>query len=229
MFEEHAGPECEENVSERQDGTRQRDHIAQEGERRFRREQDMLGIKYRKAMYLTKIYARFNKHGVGSDVLAELGWTKCSYLVNVMDDDNVDELVELAKSSTSRDLQDTIRASYTKDGETKPIVKRISFRFSLEQDAGVAVAELLELAEEHLGLDHSNEVFETVITEWAIEHLDVAKVRKLANKAAKADDAEKTTKASKKKVAAKKKTVAKKTTSVAKRKTSQKKVTAHTG
>ena len=192
--------------------------------------EDMLGIKYRKAMYLTKIYARFNKHGIGSEVLAELGWTKCSYLVNVLDDDNVDELIELAKSSTSRDLQDTIRASYTKDGEKKEIVKRVSFRFSLEQDAGVAVAELLEMAEEQLGLEHSNEVFETIITEWAIEHMDVSKVRKLTSKKAETDDAEsKAAPAPKKKVAAKKKAVAKKTTSVAKRKTTKKKVVAHAG
>ena len=140
--------------------------------------EEELGIKYRKAMYLTDIYTKFSKFGIDSSKVAELGWTKCMEVARVMTSENAEELIELADDSTVEDLKETIRETYTGETTSKPAVKKVRFKFALEQDAGTVVAELFGMATESLGLDHDNDVFEHIITEWAAEHLEVAKPKK---------------------------------------------------
>lgn len=156
--------------------------------------EEVLGIKYRKAMDLSNIYAQFCKHGIGSSTVAQLGWSKCIQIARVMTADNADELVSLAGESTVADLQETIKETYTGGEGTKPLVKKVRFKFALEQDAGTVIAELFTLATESLGLDHDNDVFEHIITEWAAEHLEVAKTKKVKTKTKKAKKSKKSDK-----------------------------------
>ncbi len=171
-----------------------------------------LNLEYRKAQYLVDIYAKFNKYGVGGDVVAELGWTKAAQVSRVMDEGNAAELVELAQASSVEDLKDTVRETYAvKGGTPGERVKRITLKYRLAEEAGQIIAEYMNAAAESLGYDNPSEVFQHVITEWAEEHLDVAvtrKAKRTAKKALKEADSGKSTskKKAKKKAASKKKT-----------------------
>lgn len=142
--------------------------------------EEQLGVKYRKAMYLIDIYAKFNKYGIPANKVAELGWTKSQEIARVMDEENAEELVGIAGENTYEDLKDTIRESYsTKGGKSDPgeKVKRVTLKFRLLEDDGATVRQYFEQAKQALGLDDDNKVFEHIVTEWATENLDVKKSR----------------------------------------------------
>jgi len=184
-----------------------------------------LNLEYRKAQYLVDIYAKFNKYGIGGEKVAELGWTKAAQVSRVMSAENAVELVELAESSSVEDLKDTVRETYTTKGATAgERVKRITLKYRLAEDAGQIIAEYMNAAAENLGYDNPSEVFQHVVTEWAEEHLDVAKMRSAKRKAKKVlREQEDAKPKSKKKRTSKKKETSKKKTS--KKATSKKKGT----
>lgn len=184
-----------------------------------------LGMEYRKAMYLIDIYYKFNQYGIGSEVVADIGWTKASQIARVMNEDNADALIEVAQSSTVADLKDAIREDFTiedkgtgKKTATTPAKKKVTFKFRLFEDQAGPVEQYLSQAQDALGLSDLNQAFEYVVSEWASEHLDVrasqAAKRKAATKkaAVKKAPARKTTaaKAPARKVAPKKKAATKK-------------------
>ncbi len=197
-----------------------------------------LNLEYRKAQYLVDIYAKFNKYGIGGEKVAELGWTKSAQVSRVMTADNAEELIALADESSVEDLKDTVRESYTTKGAVNgERVRRITLKYRLAEEQGQIIAEYMAAASESLGYENPAETFQHIITEWAEEHLDVAKVRSAKRKAkktlreeaekeeAKAASKKKTKRKAKKKVAKKKvaKKVAKKATA---KKKSKRKVSA---
>ena len=140
--------------------------------------EEELGLKYRKAMYLIDIYTKFNRFNISGEKVGELGWTKSSVIAGAMNDDNAEELIELAEESTVTQLKDSISESYsTKGASAGEKVKRVGFRFSLVEDAGAAIAETFQAAKEMLNVDNDNDVFEHIVNEWALEHLNVKKAR----------------------------------------------------
>lgn len=143
--------------------------------------EEKLAVGYRKSMYLIDIYAKWNKYGLPSEKVQEIGWTKAQEIARVMSADNAEELVELAEGSTVTDLKETIKESYSRKGEdTREVVKKITFKFRLVENAAAAVREYFEMAKAHFGDLKDEEVFEAIITEWAQEHLEVSKTRKTA-------------------------------------------------
>ncbi len=135
--------------------------------------QEQLNIDYRKAMYLIDIYYKFNLYGIDAAKVQELGWTKCSKIAAVMDGKNAEDLVELAESSSVSELVDAIKESYHTTGATKTggeKRKRVTFKFRLLDEAGTTVTQILESAQKDLGLKDVSDVFEHIITEWAVEH-----------------------------------------------------------
>jgi hypothetical protein len=144
--------------------------------------EERLSVGYRKSMYLIDIYAKWNKYGLPSEKVQEIGWTKAQEIARVMNADNAEELVELAEGNTVTDLKETIKESYVRKGEdTREVVKRVTFKFRLVENAAVAVREYFEMAKAHLGYDKDEDVFEAIVTEWAQEHLEVSKTRKVAS------------------------------------------------
>lgn len=129
-----------------------------------------LNIEYRKAMYLIDIYYSFNKFGIDGAKVAELGWTKCSKIAAVMTEDNAEDLVELAETSSVSELSDTIKESYV--GGTKETEKRrkVTFKFRLWDDQAAAVEDILQAAASALGYKDLSDCFEHIVTEWAAEH-----------------------------------------------------------
>lgn len=133
--------------------------------------QEHLNVEYRKAMYLVKIYYNVNKFGIDPAKIAEMGWTKASKIVAVMDEDNAEELVELATESTVADLVENIKTSYVTKGGTKGEKKRLkTFKFKLFEDQAEGVQNTLEAAAESLGLKDLSAAFEHIVMEWAVDH-----------------------------------------------------------
>ena len=148
--------------------------------------EQVLNLKYRRAMYFVKIYSTFSKLGIDGSRVAELGWTKCIEILDVLDEENADEWLEIAANSTVNDLKDTVKESTaTKTKGKSEVVKRTTFKFRLVETAGEVIAEYLEKAGETLGLDDPSEVFEHVLTEWAQEHLPLENTKKTKGKAKK--------------------------------------------
>lgn len=180
------------------------DYASKGGFERYINEE--LGMEYRKAMYLIDIYYKFNQFGIGSDVVASVGWTKASQIARVMTEENADALIEAAESSTVADLKEIIVEDFS--GETgstrsEPAKKKVTFKFRLFEDQASPVEQYLAQAEETLGLNDLNQTFEHIVTEWASDHLDVRAQQKTKRKVT-------TKKAPSKKAAVKKKVAAKK-------------------
>lgn len=151
--------------------------------------QNELNLGSRKAYYLVDIYAKFNKYGIEGSKVTDIGWTKAQVIASAMDADNAEELIDLAsdKKNTVQDLKDTIKESYAvkAPGTKAELVRRTTFKFRLLEDAGQAVTGYLEQAQEQLGVEDKDAAFEHIVSEWAQEHLDVAKPRKTSATAAK--------------------------------------------
>lgn len=154
------------------------------GEKGFARYCDSeLGVGYRKAMYLIKAYGVWRREGLSQEDFTAVGWTKVVKLLSVINEENAEELIELAKESNVPDLEETIRESYSAEGGTKGTkVKKVSFNFKLTEDAGVTVQDFFELAGEQLSLKDNNAIFEHIVMEWGQEHLDVASRKTKATK-----------------------------------------------
>lgn len=132
---------------------------------------EVLNLEYRKAMHLIEIYHHFNQYGIDGAKLAEIGWTKASKIVRVMDEDNAAELVELAETQSVSELSDTIKETYVSDGGTKGDKRRkIVFKFRLWEDQAKAVEETLLAATEAMGFKDVADTFEHIVMEWAAEH-----------------------------------------------------------
>lgn len=139
---------------------------------------EQIGLDYRKAQYLVDIYAKFTRYGVKQDVAARIGWSKASRISAAMDKENADELVELAETSSFRDLEDTVKAEFSTKGASKGVrIKKLSFRFRLVEEGGAVVQDYLEQARVELGLESMDDAFQHIVTEWAQEKLNLKKNR----------------------------------------------------
>lgn len=68
------------------------------------------GIKYRKAVYLIAIYNGLVNSGIPWEKVQGVGWTKLKDLVPILTPDNVDEWAQLARESTTLQIQAQIAA-----------------------------------------------------------------------------------------------------------------------
>lgn len=144
---------------------------------------DVLGMEYRKAMYLIDIYTKFNKYGIPASEAAKIGWTKSSVIAAAMTEENADSLLTSAKEETVSELKETVRE--IKKTEQRSVVKKITFKFRLTEDAAVSVRETLEQAKTALGDKDESDLFEHIVMEWAAEHLDVQATQKANRRVAK--------------------------------------------
>ena len=133
--------------------------------------QEQLGLEYRKAMYLIDIYYKFSMHGIDATKVSELGWTKCAKIAAVLTEDNADDLLELAATSTVEELKDAIKEGYTTEGgSVGDRKKKVTFKFKLFEDAATGVQETIEGVCKQMGFKDPSQAFEHIIMEWAAEH-----------------------------------------------------------
>lgn len=142
---------------------------------------DVLGMEYRKAMYLIDIYTKFSKYGISASEAAKMGWTKASVISSAMNAENAQALVDAAEEQTVTVLKETVKEMRATGN--REVSTRVTFKFRLEQDAAVAVQEVLEMAKSALGTDRDDaQLFEHIVMEWGAEHLDVAKYQNVERK-----------------------------------------------
>lgn len=151
-------------------------------------DEQLPGLGYRKAMHLIDIYYKFNLFGIDAAKVAELGWTKCSKIAQVMTEENAEELVELAAESSVADLSATIQESYNEVGGTKGDKrKKIAFKFRLWDDQAEGVKQVLAHVCTAMSFKDESDAFEHIVMEWAAEHdIEVAEAKPAAKAGAKA-------------------------------------------
>lgn len=135
---------------------------------------EVLGIEYRKAMYLVDIYYKFNKFKIPSEKVSELGWTKASRIAAVMTDDNASDLVELADNSSLSELTESIKTTYSKNagsGSGSGAKRKTAFKFKLFEDKAAHIEFIMTTAMKNLGLKTLDDAFEHIVGEWGAEHL----------------------------------------------------------
>lgn len=71
-----------------------------------------LETKYRKAMYFVDIWKRTKELKINKTKLQQIGWTKAKEIVGVMDEENAEELMDLAKGKSTKELQEAVAESY---------------------------------------------------------------------------------------------------------------------
>lgn len=134
-------------------------------------DEQLPGLGYRKAMHLIDIYYKFNLFGIDAAKVQELGWTKCSKIAQVMTEENAEELVELAESSSVAELNDTIKESYKEVGGTAGDKRRkVAFKFRLWEDQAAGVQDTIAAVQEAMGFKDPSDAFEHIVMEWAAEH-----------------------------------------------------------
>lgn len=141
---------------------------------------DELGIDYRKAMYLIKIYTHFSQLGVDESRLSEIGWSKAKELVGVATVENFDELVDFATEHSRTELQEHIKTTYQGGsgrgtGTGEPAVRKTTFKFAAFEDQANVILAAIEQAKEQHGITDDGEAMIVIMTEWAslVDGMDI--------------------------------------------------------
>ena len=132
---------------------------------------DKFGFKGRKGFYLKDIYIRYTSiPDFNFEKIKQIGWSKAALLASSVEEGNVDELVEEAKTTSIRELKEKLQASNVEAGLRN---KQITFTFKLFADQAEIVRNAITQVQQDFGYENPNQAFEHIITEWAEEHLNV--------------------------------------------------------
>jgi hypothetical protein len=155
-----------------------RDGNAYDGKRGFADYvEDALGLQYRKAMYLIKIYTSFRALQFDEKKLAEIGWSKgkeLARLAKLKDEEgnsilqrDFDELAEYAQENTREELIEHLKTTYL--NATKPDrTKQIKFTYKLVGEQAENVERIMNDVKSAQPEITDNQVFEQIVTEWAM-------------------------------------------------------------
>lgn len=110
--------------------------------------QGELGIDYRRSMYYIKIYEMISEFGIPEDRAASIGWSKLLLLPSYMAEDNVEQLLELAETTSAADLSTSLKNDYETITAVVPRGGRATSRFvfSVAREDAETVNKALELA-----------------------------------------------------------------------------------
>ena len=133
---------------------------------------DKFGFKGRKGFYLKDIYIRYTSiPDFNFEKIKQIGWSKAALLASSVEEGNVDELVEEAKTTSIRELKEKLQASNVEAGLRN---KQISFLFKLYADQANLVRDIITQVQQEFGYENPNQAFEHIVTEWASEHLNTS-------------------------------------------------------
>lgn len=147
---------------------------------------DQFDFREGKARALMDIYLTFSTiEDFDVSRLESVGWSAAAEASRYIKDDNYEEILDAAESMPILEFKDHIRQTYAnEDGTTASgrrttasRIKTTTFTFKLYEDAGETVQMVLEEACKANGLE-MNAAFEHIVTEWANDHLDPAKVKR---------------------------------------------------
>lgn len=152
--------------------------------------QDKFGFGARKGRGFVSIYMQFSRiPGIDVKRLESVGWSKLDIIAPSVTEENADELLKEAETSTVNELRDTIRTQYaagSADGRrTRERVTRVKCGpFSLEGDQAELIKDIFKAATKEHGIEDGNQLFFHIVTSWAVENLNSARIKKAAQKAA---------------------------------------------
>lgn len=148
--------------------------------------QEQLRMGYRKAMYLIDIYAKFNKYGLASDKVQAIGWTKAQKIAQQMNEENAEELFELAQTMSVAELGTEITERYKRVGaDDRPRVKFTTIKFRMQEEEAEYLKNFLEQGAIQLEEKKLEKVFYHIVNEWAMEHLNIQKPEKASGRKSK--------------------------------------------
>jgi hypothetical protein len=163
-----------------------------------------------KGRALARIYTTFSKiEGFDPDRLASVDWSKVSIAEKYVTPENVDTVLEIAESSTQRELAVTLKEKFasgntTPSGKTasRSSIQKVTLAFKFEEDAAETVKLVIKQAMTQIGTESESLALERIMLEWAEDHVDgdtakkriqskAAKVQKVRDAQAAEDAAEK--------------------------------------
>lgn len=140
---------------------------------------DHFGFSYRKAMNLIEIYYTVNRLGLENpaDLVATIGWSKMAKIAPMMEQDNAEELLELARTNTSVGLSEAIKTSTVEVGGTAGTKKtKVTIKLKYFEDEANDITALLAEVQEAQGLKTVEEAFSYVVSEFRLSQGNEAPV-----------------------------------------------------
>jgi len=138
--------------------------------------EDHLGMKYRKAKYLTSIYRVCADRGITEKQLAGIGWSKIKEALGALSDSDadVDEILEEAKNLSFDEFKAAMRKKVIDGGgrvhgNTK--ADQVNFSFRLFNDKAALLSDALASAKSTLGIEGddvvaNSQALDHIVTEW---------------------------------------------------------------
>lgn len=127
-----------------------------------------IGVGYRKAAYLIKIYEWARGLNIDEHELGDIGWTKARQLAaaNVTQDQFV-EMAQFARTHSKEELEDHIKTTMVNTGPTDTVQKKV-FKFTLYADEANIVERALITAQGLCGDDDISKAFAYMAADWAM-------------------------------------------------------------
>ena len=133
-----------------------------------------LGMKYRKAIYLSGNYTKITNLGITEKQILGIPWSKLVLVVSAITEGNADELLAEAKAKPYAEFKDSVKKRLVDGGgslhgNTKASL--VTFTFKLHNDKGDVAVAALTKAREELGLDEkdptaNSQAFDHIVSEW---------------------------------------------------------------
>ena len=117
----------------------------------------------------------------------KIGYVKLDFAAKVVNNDNIADILEAARTQSVDEFKATIREDYVEAGEggartAGPKAKRIKFNFTLFEDQAEGVKYVWEEAKKQLGLDSDDQVFEAILMQWGSANLNTVTFDKARQK-----------------------------------------------
>jgi hypothetical protein len=118
--------------------------------------EDVIGIGYRKAMYLISIYDRATRLGCTAEQLDRVGWVKARNILQIATKEDVDDWLARAESQTNQEVERDVRMAKARQRDPVP---------EIIYDMGADVVEIGEPVTEPLSDTAQEPEVETQIVE----------------------------------------------------------------
>lgn len=138
--------------------------------------EDHLGMKYRKAKYLTGIYRVCTERGITEKQLAGIGWSKIKEALGALSDSDadVDEILEEAKNLSFDEFKAAMRKKVIDGGgriHGNSKADQVNFSFRLFNDKAALLNDALASAKATLGIEGddvvaNSQALDHIVTEW---------------------------------------------------------------
>lgn len=147
-------------------------------------------FKGSKGHQLARIYRTFSQiEGFDPSRIDTVGWSKAAIAERFVTPENVDEVLELAESTTQRELAHTLKEKYVTDGVSASgrqasrgdqiVKKTLSFR--LDEDSAEGVQLAIQACMKQNGIENEALALEHICVQWASEHVEAPSAQKRIN------------------------------------------------